>query len=549
MADQPKVLRCAVYTRKSSDEGLEQEFNSLHAQREACEAYVVSQRHEGWRLVPKVYDDGGFSGGSMERPALKLLLGDIAAGLVDVIVVYKIDRLTRSLHDFSRIVEVLDGAKASFVSITQAFNTTTSMGRLTLNVLLSFAQFEREVTGERIRDKIAASKAKGMWMGGYRPLGYRIEGRDLKPHPQEATVIAELFQRFISLGSVDALIEAASDHRLFEKLERRSDKPMSRGALYHLLQNPLYVGDIRHKALRHPGRHDGIVTREVFEAVQQGLQTRRRVRAEGERSRTPALLTGLIFDQEGRRFTPSHTLRRGRVYSYYSLTEATDASAVRRLPAKSLEASLKTGLLDAIKTPATVLAMLDDLGAEASKSTLDALSSWSDIVRAATAAEQRTALRGVIKKVVVLNESVGLELTLSPILGPHHGATIKLNLPMALTRRGGELKLVVATGNANLAPDERLATVLARGVLWFDQLKRGVVKTREELAAREGVSAAYVGHLLELAFLAPDLKRDILLGRQPPELTAVLLKQMCPLPGCWKTQRTQLAALCREARA
>ena len=245
--NQIPLRRCAVYTRKSSDEGLEQEFNSLHAQREACQAYIVSQRHEGWRLTSKTYDDGGFTGGNMERPALKALLADVKAGLVDVVVVYKIDRLTRSLVDFTRIVEVLDSRQACFVSITQAFNTTSSMGRLTLNVLLSFAQFEREVTGERIRDKIAQSKAKGMWMGGYRPLGYAIKGRGLVPHLTEAPVIVSLFERYLACRSVDLLRDEALEGGLFDKLERRSAEPMSRGALYHLLQNPLYAGEVRHK--------------------------------------------------------------------------------------------------------------------------------------------------------------------------------------------------------------------------------------------------------------------------------------------------------------
>ncbi len=272
-----KPLRCAVYTRKSTEDGLEQEFNSLDAQREACEAYILSQRHEGWTLVPNRYDDGGFSGGSMHRPGLKALLADIEAGLVDVIVVYKVDRLTRSLADFAKIVEQLDAKQASFVSVTQAFNTTTSMGRLTLNVLLSFAQFEREVTGERIRDKIAASKKKGMWMGGPVPLGYEVVDRKLVPVPEEAERVRKIMRRYLDIRSVPALIEVLRREGIVTKVQNRTSGPhkggipFRRGSLFHLLKNPIYRGKIVHKGQVYEGEHEPIVDEDLWDAVQAQL--------------------------------------------------------------------------------------------------------------------------------------------------------------------------------------------------------------------------------------------------------------------------------------
>ena len=277
MSAKSALRRCAIYTRKSSEEGLEQDFNSLQAQREACEAYVLSQVGEGWRASPQIYDDGGFSGGSMERPALKRLLADIERGGIDVVVVYKVDRLTRALGDFARIVEAFDRRGVSFVSVTQAFNTTTSMGRLTLNVLLSFAQFEREVTGERIRDKIAASKKKGMWMGGRPPLGYEPDGRTLKINPAEADTVRHIFRRYLELGSVhrlrDDLATSGVVSKSWETMRGavRGGTPFERGALFHLLRNRIYVGEIRHKDVWHPGQHPAILDPELFDAVQAKL--------------------------------------------------------------------------------------------------------------------------------------------------------------------------------------------------------------------------------------------------------------------------------------
>jgi site-specific DNA recombinase len=342
----PAVLRCAIYTRKSTEDGLDQEFNSLDAQREACAAYILSQRHEGWSLQPGEYSDGGFSGGTMERPALKRLLAEVAAGRVDVIVVYKVDRLTRNLGDFSRIVDVLDSAKASFVSITQAFNTTTSMGRLTLNVLLSFAQFEREVTGERIRDKIAASKAKGMWMGGVIPLGYRVEARKLLVEETEAETVRLIFERYLKLGSVQALqAELATRGIMGRARMKRAElvppKPMSRGALYLMLSNRIYVGEVAHRDKHFAGEHAAIVNTAIFDAAQTMLATNRNGHQSGASFDQPSLLAGLLWDEHGRRMSPTHSQKGpSRRYRYYVSRKDDPAGEqpIIRVPAGDIEA-------------------------------------------------------------------------------------------------------------------------------------------------------------------------------------------------------------------
>ena len=317
-------VRCAIYTRKSSEEGLEQEFNSLQAQREACEAFISSQLHEGWVCLRAVYDDGGFSGATMERPALQRLLADITAGRVDTIVVYKVDRLTRSLADFAKIVEILDARGASFVSVTQQFNTTTSMGRLTLNVLLSFAQFEREVIGERIRDKIAASKKKGMWMGGVPPLGYRVQDHRLVIIDSEAELVRSISRRYAELGSVRLLKEELEARGIKSKSWTSASgrliggKPFSRGALYLMLRNRIYRGEVVHNGQSHPGEHKPIIDQPLWDAVQAQLAGNTAERNAGTRTRQPSLLAGMLFDRDGNRMTPSHAVKKGTRYTTMS---------------------------------------------------------------------------------------------------------------------------------------------------------------------------------------------------------------------------------------
>ncbi len=329
----PPKLRCALYTRKSSEEGLEQDFNSLDAQREACEAFVASQKREGWVLLPEMYDDGGFSGGTLERPAFQRLLSDVSAGKVDVVVVYKVDRLTRSLSDFAKIVEVFDKNAVSFVSVTQQFNTTSSMGRLTLNILLSFAQFEREVTGERIRDKIAASKKKGMWMGGQPPLGYDVKDRKLVVNAQEAETVRHIFRRYRELKSVRLLKADLDAHGIVSKARKAADgsaygsKPLARGALYLMLQNRVYRGETVHKDKSYPGEHDAIVDERLWNEVQVILRTNRIERADGRTDNRPSMLAGLLFDAQGERMSPSHANKRGTRYRYYVSRSLIDGTA------------------------------------------------------------------------------------------------------------------------------------------------------------------------------------------------------------------------------
>ena len=335
-----RKLRCAVYTRKSSEEGLEQEFNSLHAQREACESYIASQRSEGWVLVRDQYDDGGISGGTLERPGLKRLLADIEDGLIDVVVVYKIDRLSRSLMDFSKLVEVFDRNGVTFVSVTQSFNTTTSMGRLTLNILLSFAQFEREVTAERIRDKVRASRMKGMWMGGCPPLGYEVKNRKLVESPADAAHVRWVFARFIEIGSGTLLARELAERGVTTSRGHRIDKKF----IYRMLNNRVYIGDAVHKGTSYPGEHSAIIELETWDNVHAILTESPRKRAARTRADTPALLRGLLYGPDGAAFSPTHTRKGGRLYRYYVsqtvLKHGAGSCPVGRVPAGEIEAAV-----------------------------------------------------------------------------------------------------------------------------------------------------------------------------------------------------------------
>jgi DNA invertase Pin-like site-specific DNA recombinase len=342
-----KLLRCAIYTRKSTDHNLELEFNSLDAQREACEAYIKSQAHEGWRLIPEHYDDGAFSGASLDRPALQALLTDVRAGKIDIIVVYKVDRLTRSLADFAKLVELFDQHSVSFVSVTQSFNTTSSMGRLTLNVLLSFAQFEREVIGERVRDKIAASKAKGIWVGGSIPLGYASIKKKLVVIPEEAETVRLIFRRYLELGSIRDLAEdldrkgIRTRRQTLSSGKTRGGIRFGVGGLAQLLRNRFYIGEIVYKGTVHPGEQEPILDRELFDAVQATLAAGATARLMKVRA-SPSILTGLIFDDRGNRMTPTHTNKQGARYRYYvshAVLQKRDreAKSVARISAPELE--------------------------------------------------------------------------------------------------------------------------------------------------------------------------------------------------------------------
>jgi site-specific DNA recombinase len=350
-----RKFRAAVYTRKSTEEGLEMEFNSLDAQREACEAYIASQKAEGWLLVPDQFDDRGYSGGTLERPALKRLIEHIEAQRVDVVVVYKIDRLSRSLMDFAKLVEVFDRNNVTFVSVTQSFNTTTSMGRLTLNILLSFAQFEREVIGERIRDKFAASRRRGLWMGGWAPLGYDIRDRKLIINEAEAAHVRFMFERFARMGSVTKLIPILAA----EGIRAKSGKPVEKGCLYRIISNPVYVGEAVHKGMSYPGEHKAIIDRALWNRVQDILKESPRKRAARSRARTPAPLKGLIFGPSGTAMTPSHTRRNGKLYRYYVsmdvLKRGAAPSPVSRIAAGDVERAVIDQLRAILRTPEIVV--------------------------------------------------------------------------------------------------------------------------------------------------------------------------------------------------
>ena len=432
-SEEGRLVRCAIYTRKSSEEGLEQEFNSLHAQREACEAYIASQRHEGWRVIATDYDDGGLSGGSMERPALKRLIDDLKSGQIDCVVVYKIARLTRSLFDFARLVEVLDQSSASFVSVTQSFNTTTSMGRLTLNVLLSFAQFEREVTGERIRDKIAAARARGMFMGGNVPLGYDLEDHHLVPNKAEAKRVQSIFEGYLKLGSVAALRKQLCKEGATTKQRARSGgTAFSTGHLYWILQNPVYIGMTRHRGKTHPGRHEAIIDETLWDQVEEQLRANRRTRRNRPYGKDQPdhedgryLLAGLITDDQGRKYAGTHTTRMLsgrneqagpgtagnpssggiRRYRYYVRAASDDKSAGRTLPdalaeriaATRLEEAVTACLAHHLGNPSRLIDMLAD-------PTLDPIAIEQAIAcgkaLASTVTEKRSTRRDIIKRMV-----------------------------------------------------------------------------------------------------------------------------------------------------
>jgi DNA invertase Pin-like site-specific DNA recombinase len=514
-----KTIRCAIYTRKSSDEGLDQSFNSLDAQREAGEAYVKSQAHEGWKCLPALYDDGGFSGGTMERPALKRLLADVDAGLIDVVVVYKIDRLTRALTDFARIVERFDAREVSFVSVTQSFNTTSSMGRLTLNVLLSFAQFEREVTGERIRDKIAASKAKGMWMGGNVPLGYDLPAsgtRILQVDDAEAATVRYIFARYLELGSVHALQRDLIAQGIVSKLRvtgsgrTSGGLAFSRGALFHMLRNQIYVGRIPHKDLVHQGSHAAIIEQNLFDKVQQRLSSQaRRHKIAGEQRTAKAMLTGRLFDAMDEPMTPTFSHgRSGRLYRYYVSASLQQGGScddrVTRLPGTAFE-----------------------------KLVSDAISQW--LPQASDPLGLPLAIR--LREHEILIDLPSQHVT-DIATRLHDGERLvhsakqscRIAIPMTLPMRGGRKS--IALGSRTSKPDRSLINAL-RMAHTMIEMHRGLPFL--ETSPR----SHYQRTTLSFAFLAPDIQSDILAGRQPPKLTLEELRHT-DIPLCWQRQREVL---------
>ncbi len=557
--------RCAIYTRKSSEEGLEQEFNSLAAQREACEAFIRSQQHEGWVLAKTRYDDGGFSGGSMERPALQELLADIRAGRIDIVVVYKVDRLTRSLADFARLVELFDAQGVSFVSVTQQFNTTSSMGRLTLNVLLSFAQFEREVTGERIRDKIAASKKKGMWMGGNVPLGYDASERTLVINPAEAETVRRIFALYREFGCVRQVKEEADRLGLRTKGRttangaERGGTPFSRGHLYTLLSNPIYTGQIAHKGKLHPGQHPALIDDESWSTVRDQLAANTSNHRRRAKAAEPSLLAGLLVDARGERLTPSHAVKKGRRYRYYvSAALITDAGTDRaqgwRLAAPEIDEAVIRILGNALTSPARLVERFGAVNMP-SDQIRKVLSRAARMAAALSGSpgERAKLVRELVEKITVDEKAIIIKLRRGLLLGedvsssasePANDKAVELTAAVAFKHRGIETRLVLpglAQQDRSSRCDPALIKAIARGRAWFEELATGRARSLEELAKRDGITRRYIRRLVGLAFLSPQLVEAILQGRQPVALTATRLTEL-DLPLDWTEQRKLLAS-------
>ena len=536
-----KPLRCAVYTRKSTEDGLEQEFNSLDAQREACEAYVLSQRHEGWNLVPNRYDDGGFSGGNMERPGLKSLLADVDAGLVDVIVVYKVDRLTRSLADFAKIVERLDAKQASFVSVTQAFNTTTSMGRLTLNVLLSFAQFEREVTGERIRDKIAASKRKGLWMGGPVPLGYQVVERKLVPEPEEAERVRYIMRCYLESFSAPRLLARLEREGVLTKVQQRVSGPhrggipFRRGSLFYLLKNPVYRGKIVHRGTAHDGEHVPIVDEELWDAVQARLREKAPPRKRPKNDRQKALLVGLLIDPHGRQIVPTYATKGTRRYAYYE----TRKDLAR--PADPPSTRFSQGLLDghvlhhlgALLEDAhglRRLANLDDAGLLRTMF-YSARLLWTRLKQSGDA---QAAVQSLVALIKVRNDC--LELTLKPTaLGLPDQPCWRWTIPLPARKPFREAKLRIDAVSGGDAVDPQLVALLADALDAQRLVLASPHLSLNQLAISLGRCRKQLTKLFRLSWLSPRIVDAIVAGRQPRSLNRTRLLET-ELPINWSEQ-------------
>jgi DNA invertase Pin-like site-specific DNA recombinase len=523
-----KLLRCAVYTRKSSEHGLEQDFNSLDAQREAAEAYIKSQAHEGWRLVKVHYDDGGLSGGTLERPALQSLLDDIRARKIDVVVVYKVDRLTRSLADFAKLVELFEAHSVSFVAVTQQFNTTTSMGRLTLNVLLSFAQFERELASERIRDKFAASRRKGMWMGGTVPLGYDVKNRKLVVNAEEAERVRLIFRRYLALGCVSTLQEdleqrgVRSKQRILTSGQVLGGGDFGRGALYHLLQNRIYRGEVVHDGVTYPGEQESIIDEKLWAAVQTKLEenrgTRRRSRVE-----TGALLGGLIFDDRDNLMTPTYSNRRGNRYRYYV--------------SRSLMCGRKgnTGSQGRVGADDVERLIVQTLARQLSRPKL-----LSEVSSGTWSVETRTLVRETLERVILGNNKVQI-IQKKPAASSESGEdeappkifTVPLRGPRARAH-----KEIIIPGGRDRAPrhvNHALVLAIARAKTWMHDLRAGNYADTMEIARCFKLNDAHVRRLLRFGYLAPDILEAIVEGRQPRSLTVKRLLQ--GIPCVWSDQR------------
>jgi len=543
-----KTLRCAIYTRKSSEEGLEQDFNSLDAQREACEAYIKSQQHEGWTLIDKQYNDGGFSGGTIERPALKKLLADIEAGKIDIVVVYKVDRLTRSLMDFSKIVERFDSHETSFVSITQHFNTTSSMGRLTLNILLSFAQFEREVTGERIRDKMLASKKKGMWMNGTGPLGYTNKDRTLEVDEENAKTIRLIFNKYLELKSVHLLKIYLEENNI----KTRTDKDFSKGHLYKILSNKTYIGKIEHKDNVYEGLHESIIDDYIFDRVQKLLADNRIENKNSSSVKSPSLLAGKLFDDKNNYMSPSHSNTRNRKYRYY-VSQAiiqhrrNEAGTISKIPAGEIEKIVTQEIKAFVLNSNNIQPLIQACNIHKQKELLAGIEPKID----------SRLIRALLSKVVVYKKKIEIVLCKNQLLKTLEAIYNNTDLPEEIktdtkdsimltkdikilaTSKSGSILILTDADFQKPEINPILVKAIVKSHLWNKQILSGEVENSVEVQKRENLkSNTYVKSILDLRFLAPDIVETILKGTQPKEMSIQKLFNVKTLD--WTEQRKLL---------
>jgi site-specific DNA recombinase len=557
-----KRVRCAIYTRKSSEEGLDQSFNSLEAQEEACRAFILSQKHEGWTAVNAHYDDGGFSGGTMERPALRRLLDDVASRKVETVVVYKVDRLTRSLSDFSKIIEVFDSHGVSFVSVTQQFNTTTSMGRLTLNVLLSFAQFEREVTGERIRDKVAASKKKGMWMGGVVPQGYDRANRRLVVNHKDARTVRRIFRAYLRLGCASRLKDyldrkgIRSKARISAAGRASGDVPYSRGALYHLLNNRVYIGEIVHRGDSHPGLHQAIITRELWKKVAARLKENNQARRVGTSHSTKSLLTGKLFDSNGARFTPTHAVKDAKRYRYYTSQTIIRKSglkpAIARFPAHELEQCVASQIQVLLQTPARCVAGMKNgpsKGAATVKAK-DLAARWPE----PESSRQHEFIRNVLRRVTVGLTTVWIELDrvrlIAALLGQRpetvrpwcaRGSDIvNLTCEFRVRQWGGQTHTIPSRGSSttHVGRVPSLVKAIARAHDWYERITAGEIQSIDQLMQKSGLTRTYIMRIMRCAQLSPKVVETVLAGTHRPDLS--LKWMLADVPLNWREQEKRI---------
>lgn len=529
-----KKLKAAIYTRKSTEHGLEQDFNSLAAQREAAEAYIISQKSQGWVLVNDSYDDGGISGGTMERPALQKLLEDVEKGRVDIIIVYKVDRLTRSLSDFARIIDLLDAADASFVSVTQQFNTTDSMGRLTLNVLLSFAQFEREVTAERIRDKILASKRKGMWMGGTVPLGYDNVDKKLVVIKKEAELVRLIFKTYLNSTGVKQTCHKLNELGYRTK-SRKDVKPGNLkfccGHIYYILKNRVYIGEVAHKRKHYPGNHKAIIDPETWEVVQKKIQSSRAKIKSGVHFKNPSLLVGLLKTDAGETLSPTHANKKGKRYRYYITKSDEIDHKETRYPAKQIENAVIEKLVDRLE--------------EYNLQEIYGRSNMIKILTSGSPSEKRTTVQQLLKSVTISAHQ--LEIQLDDKIFGQEGNEVELDRGHTLIfpvsfKEGKKLKKLVIPSGRHIVqtPNRKLITLIAKAHLYAKELQSGKYQTMKELSEKLGVNKSDLGKQIRLAYLTPDIVTAVFEGRQSTTLNATRLRRLKSLPFDWVEQRELL---------